>query len=81
MRELTREEKRQTKLEHGLVIEAVSGPAARAGISRGDVLLAINGKPATSVDQVRGVMNTKPKVVALLVERDGERIFVPVTLN
>ena len=35
----------------------------------------------TSVEQVKSVMSAKPKSVALLVERDGERIFVPVNLG
>ena len=60
------------------MVEAVSGAAARAGIEAGDVLLAINGKPVQSVEQVRSVMQAKPKSVALLVQRDGEKIFVPV---
>lgn len=81
LRALTRDERRQTKLEQGLVIEAVSGPTARAGIGPGDVLLAVNGKPVNSVEEVRSVMGKKPKSVALLVERNGERIFVPVQLN
>jgi len=81
LRPLTREERRQSKLEQGLVVENVSGPAARAGIAAGDVVLAVNGKPVSSVEEVRGVLGSKPKSVALLVDRDGERIFVPVTLG
>jgi serine protease Do len=43
--------------------------------------VAINGKPVSSVEQVKSVMRSKPKSVALLVERDGDRIFVPVNLG
>ncbi|HZE92174.1 MAG TPA: Do family serine endopeptidase [Rhizobacter sp.] len=81
LRPLTRDERRQAKLEQGMLVEDVSGAAERAGIQAGDVLLAINGKPVTSIEQVRSVMSGKPKSVALLVERDGERIFVPVSLS
>jgi serine protease Do len=81
MRPLNRDERREAKVDQGLVIENVSGPAAKAGIEPGDVLLAINGKPVQSVDQVKQVLQGKPKGVALLVQRDGEKIFVPVKLG
>jgi serine protease Do len=45
------------------------------------VVLAINGKPVQSIDTVRSVLNGKPKSVALLVQRDGDKIFVPVNLG
>jgi serine protease Do len=63
------------------VVEDVGGPAARAGVQPGDVLLAINGKPVNSVDDVVQVMKGKPKNVALLIDRDGQRIFVPVSME
>ena len=81
LRPLTPEERRAAKVEQGLVVESVEGPAARAGIETGDVLLAINGRPVQSIDQVKGVLSGKPKSVALLVQRDGEKIFVPVRLG
>jgi serine protease Do len=81
LRPLTREERGQAQLDHGMVIENVQGPAAKAGVEQGDVLLAINGKPVDSVDDVRKVLESKPKSVALLVMREGERIFVPVPLS
>ena len=81
LRPLTRDEKRESKLDAGLVVEAVEGAAARAGIEAGDVLLAINGKPVQSIDQLKIVLSGKPKSVALLVQRDGEKIFVPVKLG
>ncbi len=81
LRPLTPDERKQAKIEQGLLIEGVAGPAARAGLAQGDVLLAINGQAVGSIEQVRGVMQSKPKSVALLVERGGQRIFVPVKLG
>jgi serine protease Do len=81
MRPLTREERKEAKVDQGLVIENVAGPAEKAGIQPGDVLLAINGRPVQSVEQVKLVLQGKPKSVALLVQRDGDKIFVPVNLG
>jgi serine protease Do len=81
LRPLTPQERREAKVEQGLVIEQVAGAAARAGIEPGDVLLAINGKPVQSLDTVKAVLKSKPKSVALLVQREGEKIFVPVSLG
>jgi serine protease Do len=81
LRPLTREERSRLHLEAGLVVESVTGAAARAGLAPGDVLLAINGQPVTSVDQVRSVMDKKPKRVALLIDRKGARIFVAVDVG
>ncbi|MDQ6681430.1 MAG: Do family serine endopeptidase [Pseudomonadota bacterium] len=81
LRALTPEERREAKVEQGMVDEGVDGAAAKAGIQAGDVLLAVNGKPVQSIDQVKSVLDSKPKSVALLVQRDGEKIFVPVKLG
>ncbi|HEY4039008.1 MAG TPA: Do family serine endopeptidase [Burkholderiaceae bacterium] len=81
LRPLTRQERIERSLDHGLVVENVGGPAARAGIQPGDVVLGIDGQPAHSVDQIRGLMRSHPKSVALLIEREGQKIFVPVKLS
>lgn len=81
LRPLTVEEHARAHLQGSLLIEGVAGSAAQAGLTPGDVLLAINGVPVKSVDQVQAVLNKKPKIVALLILRDGERIFVPVELG
>jgi serine protease Do len=78
---LTREERAAAEVDHGLMVEDVAGPAARAGIRPGDVVLGINGQPARSVEQVRSVIKAHPKTVALLIDRDGQKIFVPVRLG
>ena len=81
VRPLQRQELRESGLDHGLLIERASGPAAMAGVQSGDVLLALNGKPVQSVEQVREAMRQQPKHVALLISRDGQQIFVPVNLG
>jgi serine protease Do len=82
LRPLSPQERRAADLgEPGLLVDEVSGPAARAGVQEGDVLLAINGRPVQSVEQVRKQLEGQPRQIALLVWRDGERIFVPVRLG
>jgi serine protease Do len=78
---LTREERVAAEVDHGLMVEDVTGPAQRAGIQPGDIVLGINGQPARSVEQVRGVVAARPKTVALLIDRNGQKIFIPVRLG
>ena len=81
LRELTREERASARVQGGLLVEEVAGAAARAGLMPGDVLLSINGMALKSVDQIKSFMDKRPKTVALLILRDGDRIFVPVELD
>ncbi|MCG2582939.1 DegQ family serine endoprotease [Massilia sp. TS11] len=74
-------EKRQSGIQSGLVIEDVGGSAAEAGVQPGDVLLAVNGKPVTSVEQVREIVAKSAKSVALLIQRGNDRIFIPVRVG
>jgi serine protease Do len=74
-------ERRQSGIAQGLVIEDVGGAAAAADIQPGDVLLAVNGKPVTSVDQVRDLVGKASKSVALLIQRGNDRIFIPVRIG
>ncbi|MBE7426504.1 MAG: Do family serine endopeptidase [Burkholderiaceae bacterium] len=81
VRPLQRDEMRSAGVDHGLLVERAGGAAAQAGIQPGDVVLALNGKPVSNVDQVREALSKHPKHVALLIDRDGQRIFVPVDLG
>jgi len=82
VRPLQPEEKRQVETSGSLVVEGVDGPAAAAGVQRGDIILGVNGKSVKSVEDLRNAArNTKGKVVALLIERDSAQIFVPVRVG
>lgn len=82
LRALTREERETASLDSGgLLAVQSSGLAQRAGVMTGDVLIAVNGTPVSTVEQVRAIVARKPAAVALLIERDGERPFVPVELD
>lgn len=82
LRPLQPQEKREAGVESGLLIEDAAGPSAQAGVQAGDVLLAINGTPAQSLEQVREVVaKATNKSVALLIQRGEDKIFVPVRIG
>jgi len=62
----------------GVVVEDVTGAAARAGVRPGDVVVAVNGTPVDSVDAVRQAAQKSGKSVALLVKRGEQTLFVPI---
>jgi serine protease Do len=45
------------------------------------VLLAVNGKPVSTVEEVRSLIAKSDRSAALLIQRGGDRIFVPVHLG
>jgi serine protease Do len=81
LRPLQPQEKRDAGVNSGLLIEDTAGAAALAGVQAGDVLLAVNGSPVNSLEQVRTLVAKSDKSVALLIARDGNQIFVPVRLG
>jgi serine protease Do len=81
LRPLAPEERRAAGAEGGLVVEGVAGPSALAGVQPGDLLVGVDGKPVQSVEQVRDAVASSGKSVALLIERGGNRLFVPVRVG
>ena len=81
VRPLSPEEQRQGGMKNGLVVERASGPAADAGIQPGDVVLAANGTPVTSADDLKSAVEKSKGHIALLIQRGDARIFVPVRVG
>jgi serine protease Do len=81
LRPLNQEERQQTGISSGLVVENAQGRAAEAGIQPGDVVLSVDGTPVQSVAQLREMVRKHEKQIALLIQRGEGRLFVPVTLS
>ena len=81
VRPLSPQERSADSLSHGLIVQQASGPAANAGIQPGDVILAVNGRPVTSPEQLRDAVKGAGNSLALLIQRDNAQIFVPVDLS
>lgn len=80
LRPLQLDEKRKSGVDAGLLIEGVSGAAARAGVQVGDLLLAIDGQPMSSVEQTTIAAARPDKAVALLLLRSGTKIYIALRL-
>ncbi len=81
VRALNPDERKQVGVTGGLVVENATGAAANAGIQPGDMILSVNGTPVTSPEQLKQLLSKAGKHVALLVQRDEAKIFVPVDLG
>jgi serine protease Do len=80
--ELTPEQKSRLKVDHGLLVRNVTGPAQRTGIQPGDVILAINDIPVNTVSDFEAQLaRSSGGTVALLVKRGAETLYVPLKLE
>ncbi len=81
VRVLTADEKQQAQTDGTLVVEAVTGPAAAAGVQTGDIILGINGKPVRNTADLMAAAKSAGKTIALLIQRQDSQIFIPLRLN
>ncbi|MCU0842095.1 MAG: PDZ domain-containing protein, partial [Thiobacillaceae bacterium] len=80
--ELSKEQKRQLNIESGVLVEDVTGAAARAGVRPGDVILAVNNREVASAEELSAqISDSKRKSVALLVKRGEGSIYIPLRLD
>jgi serine protease Do len=80
VRPLTPDEKQEVG-HGGLVVQNVNGPAALAGIQPGDLIVSVGAAKVTTIEGLKRQVDKAGKNVALLIERNGQKIFVPVRIG
>ena len=82
---LTELERKDNKVDGntGIIVREVepNSAAAQAGLSKGDIILSINNKQISSMDEVQKIVKDAPagKPLALLITREGRTQFIAVT--
>ncbi|WP_322069651.1 trypsin-like peptidase domain-containing protein [Paraburkholderia bannensis] len=78
---LSEDERRSSGLPLGLMVDAASGPAARAGVRPGDIVLSLNDTLIETHDQAMALEAKATRSMALLIQRNNARSFVDVKLQ
>jgi serine protease Do len=79
---LTAEQKRDLKLDSGVLVEEATGAAARAGLRPDDVIVTVDGEPVNSADELSRAFNDNDKrSFALLVKRGEGSIYIPLKIK
>jgi serine protease Do len=81
--ELPSEQRKELGIAGGLLVEDAQGNAARAGIRRGDILMAINNQDVKTLEQLTQVIGQfkKSRSVALLIKRGESSLYIPLRLG
>ena len=65
----------------GLVVEKSGGAAAKAGVQPGDLIVGVGSTKVTTIEELRAQVDKAGKTAALLIEREGRQIYVPVKVS
>ena len=84
-KDLTKEQKKELEIEsHGVLVKEVhAGPAQKAGIRQGDVILLINNMKIKSVSHFNEFVKNLPKgrSIPVLIQRQGSPIFLALKID
>jgi serine protease Do len=83
--DLTEEQREQLEVkDHGVIVSQIStGPAYKAGVRNGDVMLLINNIKIKNVKHFEELVNKLPKAksVPILIQRRGGPVFLALRLE
>ena len=74
-------DKEKKRVPNGLFVESVYGAAAEAGMRRGDIIISAGGKKIRTEKDLNEVASKAKGSLAVLVDRNGSREFIPVKLS
>jgi serine protease Do len=83
LKDLTPAQRKQLGVNQGVLVEKVTeGPALKAGVRPGDVILQVQGKPMRSVAELRELAPQLPrnKSVPVLVRRGAAALFLALRI-
>lgn len=80
--ELSAEQKKELNIADGVFVEDARGTASKAGVRRGDVILAVNNQEISTPEQLDQALSVKdaPRTVALLIKRGEGSLYVPLRI-
>jgi serine protease Do len=76
-------ERKELKVERGVLVNDAEGPAARAGIKEGDVILDVNTVEIKSSKQLNEVLDKldAKKAIALVVKRENDTRLITLRID
>ncbi len=72
--------KEKKRVENGIAVVSSAGIAAAAGIRKGDIILKAGGRTIKSREDFASAVKGAKDSLAILIDRSGRRIFVPIKL-
>jgi uncharacterized caspase-like protein len=77
------EQRNQLKITGGIVVDNVQGAAVRAGIHRGDIIVAVNNQDVKTLDQFGQLWGQfeQGRIVTLLVRRGRNALYLPFRIE
>jgi serine protease Do len=80
---LSAAQRKQLGIDYGVLVEEATGPAARAGIEQGDVILKLNNVDIRDAEQLQHLLGqiSGGKNIALLVHRGNSDSYVTLKME
>jgi len=80
---LSAQQKKQIGGRNGFLVVDLKGASLAAGMMKGDIILVVNNTPVKSIQGFNNDLRkiTKGKVIAILLYRNGDTLFVPVKVG